>query len=187
MPVNPVMSHLMRRNWPLLGAALVLLVLVALHGLVFVPTERRYARAIAALGGMDAVLDPNAGPVPMPPRVFALVAENALPEADLTRRVASGQLTVAVIEELAALATRAGLKVTLSEPGPVAPQPSRVEATVHLKVRGSYRQIVAFLDLMRDSGRIYDLDRYEILRAGPELQMELWAVRMLLRQPEARR
>lgn len=188
MPVNPFLEAGLRRNWQLLGAALVLFVLLVLHMLVFVPTERRYSRAIRDLGGADAALDPWLGPAPLPPRVHALVAENAMADAELARRTASGQLAVMMLEDLSAMASRAGLKVTLSEPGPITPQPTRVEARVHLRVRGDYRQLVTFIAAMEASGRLYDLERYEVSGPGPgELQMDLWIARLFLKHEESRK
>lgn len=187
MPVNPLLTSVLRRNAQLLGAALVLLMLVVLHFLVFQPTERRYAKALKALGGVDAMLDPDQGPPPIPPRVFALIAENAMPEDEVTRRSASGQLTTMMLEDLSALASRSGLTVTLSEPGVITPLPTRVEARVHLKVRGDYRELVAFLQAMESTDRIYDLERYQISALGRELQIELWAVRVVLKQTPAAR
>ena len=187
MPVNPLLLSALRRNLQLLGAALVLLVLVVLHLSLFQPTQARYARALQALGGADAVLDPDQGPVSMPPRVFALVAENAMPAAELDQRSASGQLTTLMLEDLSGMASRSGLAVTLSEPGVISPFPTRVEARVHLKVRGDYREVIAFLEAMEASGRLYDLERYAISDFGSDLQLEVWVVRMLLKQSGATR
>lgn len=185
MPVNPILASALRRNAQLFGAALVLLVLVVLHLVVFQPTQQRYAKALHALGGVDAVLDPDQGPPPVPPRVFAMIAENAMSEADVTQRSASGQLATMMLEDLSGLASRSGLAVTLSEPGVTTPLPTRVEARVHLKVRGDYRELVLFLEAMERSGRLYDVERYAISDLGPELQMELWVVRVILKQKGA--
>lgn len=188
MPVNPLMTAGLRRNWQLLGAAVVLLILVVLHMLVFLPTERRHLRAVQLLGGVNAVLDPEQGPPPVPPRVFAMIAQNAMSEDDVTRRSASGQLTVMMLEELSALASSSGLTVTLSEPGLITPLPTRVEARVHLRVRGDYRELVAYLQAMESSGQLYDVERYQVAdQGGSALSMDLWVVRLVLKQPGAQR
>lgn len=187
MPVNPMLESGIRRHAPLLGAAVVLLVLVALHLLLFQPTQRRYAKALQAAGGVDAVLDPDQGPPPLPPRVFALIADNAMTADEVTRRTASGQFATMMLEDLSALASRSGLTVTLSEPGALTPLPSRVEARVTLRVRGAYRELVAFLQGMENLGRLYDLERYQITDLGPELQMEMSVVRVVLKQSRAGR
>ena len=188
MPVNPILALMVRRNWQLIGAALVLLILVVLHALLFLPTERRYTKAVQTLGGPEAVLDPEQGPPPVPPRVFAMIAQNAMTEEDVARRTASGQLTVMMLEELSTLASRSGLTVTLSEPGLVTPLPTRIEARVHLKVRGEYREMVAFLHMMESSGQLYDVEKYQISGLGSsELSMDLVVLRLVLKQPGARR
>jgi len=184
MPVNPLFLATLRRNWQLFGAAIVLLILVVLHAVFFVPTERRYARAVKSLGGVDAVLDPSQGPPPVPPRVFAMIAQNAMTEEEMMRRSASGQLTVMMLQELSALASRSGLTVTLSEPGLVAPLATRTEARVHLRIRGNYRQLVSYLRALETSGQLYDLERYQIAEAGgTDLIIDLFLIRIMLKQP----
>jgi hypothetical protein len=188
MPMNPLMAASARRQWPLLGAAGILVVLLLLHVLLFVPTTKRYARAVQAVGGMQAVIDPAQEPAPMPPRVFAMVSENALDENAANERGQSGELGVAMIEDLSGIANRLGLAVTLSEPGPVTPTPKMVEVRVHLRTRGSYYEIVSFLHALEISNRIYGVDRYAITDAGnASLQLEIWVSRLVLKQPEGTR
>ena len=188
MPVSPLLEATMRRNWPMIGAAVILLVLLLLHALLFVPTTKRYARALQSVGGMAAVTNPALEPALMPPRVFALVTGNALAANVANERGSSGQLTVAMIEDLSAIANRIGLTVTLSEPGPVTPTPTMVEVRVHLRARGSYYSLVSYLHALESSGRIYGVDRYGIADVGgASLQMDVWVSRLVLKQPEAAR
>ena len=182
--MNPLMTASMRRQWPMLGAAGILVVLLLLHALLFVPTTKRYARAVQALGGMQAVIDPAQEPAPMPPRVFALVSENALAENVANERGQSGELTVGMVEDLSGIANRLGLAVTLSEPGPVTPTPKLLEVRVHLRMRGNYFEIVSFLHALEASNRIYGVERYAVTDAGnSNLQLEIWISRLVLKQP----
>jgi len=184
--MNPILTASLRRQWRLLGAIAVLAVLVVLHVLWFLPTAERYVRAAKTLGP-SAVLDPvNASPL-LPPRVFSFVSGNSLPQSVASERSTSGQLTVALIEELSALAGQNGLTITMSEPGAVTPTATMIDVRVHLRVRGGYRQMVAFLDAVQEDGHIYGVERYQIQGGdGDPLQLELWLTRLFLKQPAGR-
>jgi hypothetical protein len=181
--MNPMLDASLRRNWKLLGAVTVLAVLVALHVIWFLPTAERYRIALKSLGP-GAATESGAATL-LPPRVFSFVSGNSLPQSLATERTTSGQLTVAVIEELSALAGQNGLTITMSEPGAVTPTASMIDVRVHLRVRGGYRQMVAFLDAVRAQGHVYGVERYQIEGGDADpLQLELWLTRLFLTQPE---
>jgi len=183
MPVNPMLDASVRRYWKLIGAVTILALLVLLHVLWFLPTAARYARVSKVLG-TDAAHDVTEAAPMMPPRVFSLVTGNSLPPGTAADHGGTDQLSTALIEELSALASQNGLTITLSEPGPVTPTASMIDARVHLRVRGGYRQMVAFLDAVQAQGHLYGVERYQIAGGdGDPLQLELWLTRLFLRAP----
>lgn len=181
--MNPILSAALRRHARPLAALAVMLVLAAVHGAFFAPLAARHERVLRAAGGAADALDPGAGTPLLPPRVYAAVQENRIAAAEALALGNSGQLQVATLEELTAFADRAGLRVTLAEPGPVTQLPTAVEVRVKLRARGGYAEVLAFLDLALASGRLYALERYTLQEAGArQLQIELYAVSLRLKE-----
>lgn len=180
--MNPVLAASLRRNWQLVGAVLIVVLLMLLHALWFVPTAARYQRALKTMGGQ--VL---AQPVPdIPPRMFALIRGNALPEREAVERGNSGQLTVTMVGDLTALASASGLATSLTEPGPTTQLERAVQLRAHLRLRGSYRAVARFLDSMSAAGKLDSIERFAITR-GPDntLLFEVWVTRVVLKQKGA--
>lgn len=181
--MNPILAAALRREVRPLAALAVMLALAVVHGALFAPLAARHERVLRAAGGAENALAPGAGS-PLPPRVYAVVQENRIPAAEALALGNSGQLQVATLEELTAFAERAGLRVTLAEPGPVTQLPTAVEVRVRLRARGSYAEVLAFFDLALASGRLYALERYTLQEAGGgQLQIELHAVSLRLKEP----
>ena len=180
--MNPMLDASLRRNWKTLCAIAALLLLVALHVFWFLPTASRYVK-VSKLLGADAGRDAATAAPLMPPRVFSFVTGNTLPPNSVEHGT-SDQISVSLIEELSALASQNGLTITLSEPGPVTPTMTMVDARVHLRVRGGFRQMVAFLDAVQTQGHVYGVERYLIEGGdGDPLQLELWLSRLFLKPP----
>ena len=180
--MNPMLDASLRRNWKLIGAIGALLLLAALHVFWFLPTASRYAKVSKLLGADASRGAASAAPL-MPPRVFSFVTGNTLPSSALEHGT-SDQLSVSLIEELSALASQNGLTITLSEPGPVTPTTTMIDARVHLRVRGGFRQMVEFLDAVQAQGHVYGVERYQIEGGdGDPLQLELWLTRLFLKPP----
>ena len=183
MPMNPILTATLRRNWQVVGAVAIVLVLMLLHAVWFTPTAARYQRAMKTLGGQQGL----AQPVPdIPPRMFALIKSNALPEREAVDRGNSGQLTVTMIGDLTALASASGLTTSQTEPGATTQLDRAVQLRAHLKLRGPYRAVARFLDSMSAAGKLDSIERFTIGRARDgSLLFELWVTRVVLKQKAA--
>ena len=181
--MNPILDASLRRNWQLVGAVLIVAVLMVLHLLWFMPTARRYQRALKAVGGEQMLTRPLPG---IPPRLYALINLNALPEGDAIERGNSGQLTVTMLGDLTSLASTAGLATSLTEPGPTTQLDRAVQLRAHLRLRGSYKAVAQFLDSMSAAGRLDSIERFTVTRAGDGgLLFEVWVTRVVLKQKAA--
>lgn len=181
--MNPILMATLRRHWQLAGGACVFLVLAVLHVLWFLPTAKRYQALLKAANQTD-LMDPAQATPSVPPRLFALLEKNSLPGAQVTERGNSGQLTVAMLEDLTGLAAQAGLDVSLTEPGPVAPVGQAIELRAHLRLHGRYREFTDFVALLRRAGRLDALERFTLNASGDALAIEVWVKRLVLKQPE---
>lgn len=183
MPVNPLLAAALRRHGKPLAMLVATLALGLVHGAWFVPLAQRQERALRALGGVPPSFDPAATRPVLPPRVYALAHGNTLPAAAALDQGSSGRLQVQALEELSSLASRAGLSVTLAEPGPVTQLPAAVEVRVRLRAVGGYAEVLALLDRMVASGHVYAVERQSLADAGAgRLQVELLAVRLMLKK-----
>ena len=119
----------------------------------------------------------------LPPRVFALLTDHALPSADATERAASGALTAGLLEDLNQIAGQRGLAVLATEPGPISQDPQSVRVRAHLKMRGSYPAFVAWLSDIAKGRSLTSLDRFA-LQPGESgtMQIDLWVSRYVLKQ-----
>jgi hypothetical protein len=183
MPViNPLWTAAMRRQWPLVGAVILFLFFTLAHMLAFEPTVARYQRAVSRADKLGIPVDPLEHSQVVPPRVFALLAENAMPAADARREGDSGALGAAMLEEMTRLAGRAGLEVLVTEPGPVIQSANSVHVRAHMRVSGTYSEFVAFLRSLAQNERLYGVDRFTLQagEGGGQL-IDVWVSRYLIK------
>jgi hypothetical protein len=132
---------------------------------------------------MGLALDPSQAPQSLPPRVFALLADNAMPAAEASEHAASGALTASLLDDLNKRVSAHGMEVLVTEPGTVAQMPHSVLVRAHLKIRCRYAQFTSLLDDLSRSGSLISLDRFTLLpnESGTEF-LEVWVSRSVLKQ-----
>ena len=184
--MNPVLAATLRRNWPLVGAAALFAIFMFVHQVFFQPAAARYAAATQTASELGLALDPSQAPVMLPPRVFALVADNALPAAEAQELGNSGVLTARLLEDLTRMISEHGMEVLMTEPGAVTQQSRAVQVRASLKVRGRYSEFVSFLDGLARGRQLIAIDRFTLTSQGQgQEQLDLWVSRYVLKQ-EAR-
>ena len=147
MPViNPLWTAAMRRQWPLVGAAILFLFFTLAHMLAFEPTVARFQRAVARADKLGMPVDPRENPQVVPPRVFALLAENAMPAADAKREGDSGALGAAMLEEMTRLAIALLRQPTITRQLFLAMSPNAQAPQAVLQVEQFVRAEVAALE-----------------------------------------
>jgi hypothetical protein len=181
--MNPILREALRRQWPLIGALGLFLVFVLAHSLIFQPTASRYDAALKRSGEMGLALDPSQMPQTLPPRVFALLADNSMSSAEASQRASSGALTASLLDDLNKLVATRGMEVLVTEPGTVAQMPHSVQVHAHMRIRCRFSQFTSLLDDLSRSGSLISLDRFTLLPndSGTEM-LEVWVSRMILRQ-----
>jgi hypothetical protein len=146
----------------------------------------RYERAVKQATELGLALDPAQTNAMMPPRVFALVADNALLAAEAQELGDSGVLTARLLEDVTRLLGASGMEVLATEPGPVTQQSRSVTVNAHLRVRGRYPQFVALVDALVRSGSLIGIDRFTFMDLAPGIQeIDLWVSRLVLKQERA--
>lgn len=178
-PPNPAPG----REGPLVAMVLLLVAFTLFHFMVFGGAARRYQRALANARSAGLVVGPGSTPRMLPPRVSALVAANSMSAEDAQQRGDSGALASDMLAEATALAARHGMDVVFSEPGQVDQKPSSVEIHAHFRFSGEYVQFLQFLDELARGGRLFALDRFNLVarQQGP-IELELWMSRLVLKQ-----
>lgn len=177
------LSITLRRQWRLLGAIAAFLIFTVIHYGFFRPAASRYRASLASAGGIQAVFNPGGAQPMLPPRVFALISNHSLAAQDALERGGSGALGVVLLEDLGRIASRAGLRVESSEPGPVAQQPLSVQVRAHLKLRGRYAEIVSFFDEIDRDESLMMVDRFLITGLGENSDLlEIWITRAYLKK-----
>jgi len=186
--INPLLMVQIRRHWQVTAALLIFLAFGVVHLLVFQPAAQRYRSAIKRAGDLGLALDTESPPPIMPPRVLALLTDNALPATAAGMERESGALTAALLEDLTQLTTKHGLQVLATEPGITAQETRAVQVHAHLKIRCSYAQFVAFLDDLGRSNRLIAVDRFALAAApAGKADLDVWVTRYILKQVEGRR
>ncbi len=182
MPLSPITETWLRRQWPALVAVAVLALLTLVHQLWFRPAAQRYARALKQATEMGMPLDPAEMPRMMPPRLFAHIADNSLPQARAQQAANSGQLTAEFIGELSERMGRRGLTVTSTEPGVTTTGDRTIQLRAHMRARGRYADFVMVLDDLARDERLYGIERFALLPdpAGG-VSIDLWASRLVLK------
>jgi len=189
MPViGPLAMENLRRNWPVLGAVIVLVAFTAVHMLIFRPLARRYDAAIKSSADIGLAMDPEQLPESMPPRLFALITDNSLPPAVALERAGSGALTAGLVEDLNRMASQHGMVLVQTEPGMVSQQQNSVQVRAHLKIRCHFADFVALLGDIARSGALIAVDRFTLtpLESG-NMMLEVWVSRCVLKQGEGAR
>lgn len=184
--ISPIVSAQLRRHWQVTAAVVVFAVFMVVHLLVFQPAVQRYHSALKRAGDMGLALE-SESPLPlMPPRVLALIVDNALPATAVGMERESGALTAALLEDLTQLTTRHGLQVLATEPGVTAQEDRAIQVRAHLKIRCSFPEFIAFLDDMSRSNRLIAIDRFDLTsESAEENLLDLWVTRYIIKQAEA--
>ena len=185
--MNPVWAASLRRHWTTVGALGLFLAFNLTHLLGFRPSAQRYEAALKKAGDMGLALRPEAAPAVLPPRVFALLTDNALPAGAALNQGNSGALTAELLGDLTRLTSKHGIDALLTEPGPVTQQPQSVQVRAHLKLRCKYPEFVAFLDDLSRGRTLLAVDRFTVtaLPSGGEM-IEVWVSRYILKQEQGR-
>lgn len=178
--MNPMVEAWLRRQWPAFLAVMLLVLLTLVHQLWFKPTARRYARALKEATEMGMPLDPSQMPRIMPPRLFAHIADNSLPEARAQDAANSGQLTAEFIGELSARMNHRGITVTSTEPGPTTNNERSIQLRAHVRARGRYADFVMLLDDLARDTRLYGIERFTLQPEAGGMSIDLWANRLVL-------
>jgi hypothetical protein len=166
MPLNPLIQNTLRRNRPAVVAIVLLLGLVLVNQLWFRPTAQRYARALKLATELGMPLDPNQMPRIMPPRLFAVIADNTLPAAQAQDQANSGSLTAEFLSELTQRMGQRNVTVLSTEPGPTTQDPHSIQLRAHLRARGRYADLVMLLDDFARDRRLFALDRFNLVADG---------------------
>jgi hypothetical protein len=184
--VNPILQATLRRHWQLIGAIAAFAIFMYVHLIFFKPVAARYHAAIQNAGGLETVFESSAAQTALPPRVYALTAQNTLAAQDAQDRGSSGALGVILLEDLGHTAARAGLNVMSSDPGPVTQEPLTTEIRAHLKLRGNYAQVVGFFDELSRGESLNIVERFQIAPSGETVDvLEVWIARLYLKQTKA--
>ena len=171
----------MRRNWPAITAVAIFTVFAAVHQLWFHPVAVRYSRVLKQAIEIGMPLDPNQMPRMMPPRLFARVADNLLPESRAQEAASSGQLTAEFLGELTQRLSHRSLTVVGTEPSPMTTGTHSVQLRVHVRARGRYSDFVMFLDDLAGDERLYSISRFNLSPDGVGgVLIDMWASRLVL-------
>jgi Type II secretion system (T2SS), protein M subtype b len=186
--MNAVLMAQLRRNWPVAGAVVVFLLFLVIHLTSFRPAVARYQKAIKEAGDLGMPLDPNYSPRLIPPRVFALLAENSLPAGIAEQRGASGELTSQLLDDISHIASKHGVEVTATEPGATVHQPKAVQVRAHLRANCSFAQFVGFVDDLSQGNSLVAIDRFSLANGpGSRRMLDLWVTRYILKQTGTRK
>ncbi len=185
--MDPLLSTRLRQHWPIFTAFTVMILFLLVDSFVFHPLADRYHRALRSAGAMNSVLGAGATMPALPPRVFTLLADNSLPAAEADAQGQSGQLAAQLMQELSQAAGRHDLELVVTEPGVLTQQPTGLQVRAHLRLRGRYPSLVAFLDDLARSGRLYRIERlsFQPDEGGRHL-VELFVERLVLKRTGVR-
>ena len=182
MPMNPMLEATLRRNLPVIIAIVVFALFTIVHQLWFEPTAARYARTIKQATDLGMPLDPNNMPRVMPPRLFAIIADNSLPAAQAQDQANSGSLTAEFLGELTQRMGQRNLAVVSTDPAPTTQDVRSIQLRAHVRMRGRYQDVLLFLDDLARDKRLFGVDRFNVV---PEdngmVNVELWASRLVLK------
>jgi len=181
--MNPVLLATLRRHWPLVGAVLVLVAFTLSDQLLLKPAVKRFDNAVKRAADIGMSVDPATSPPILPPRLFALLADNAMTASRAQDEGASGALTAEFLGDLNTRMRRHGIQVIVAEPGAVTQQPGSVQVSAHLRLRCRYPQFVALLDEIARDNRLIAVDRFTLAPQGDgTVGIEVWMTRYILKQ-----
>jgi hypothetical protein len=119
--------------------------------------------------------------------VFALLAENSMPAAEAEAQGQNGQLAAHLMQDLSQVAGRHDLELVVTEPGVLTSQLGSLQVRAHLRLRGRYPSIVAFMDDLSRSGRLYRIERMSIVPGdNGRHDMELHVERLVLKRAKGK-
>ncbi len=180
--MNPLLAATARKQVPALVAIAVFAVFMLVHQFWFQPTATRYARVVKQATDLGMPLDPNQMPRLMPPRVFALIADNSLPASQAQDAASTGALTAEFLSELTQRMGVRNLSVISTEPNPTGQDAHSIQLRAHVRLRGRYTDFVLLLDDLAHDRRLFGVDRFNILPdAGGMVQIDLYASRLVLK------
>jgi hypothetical protein len=184
MPVvNPLWVAAMRRQWPLAGAAGVFLVFLLVNATLFRPAADRYQAALKRAADLGLSLEPTSASAVVPPKVYALLASNALPSAVAKENGDSGALSASLIEAVSRLAANRRMEIQITEPGPTSQQPQATVVRAHLRATSTYATFLGLLEDLAASDKLLAVDRFTLQPAGPsDVAVDLYVSRYILKQ-----
>jgi len=168
---------------PLWLAVLTCIGLLATDFAIYRPARARLQNAIAGAKTLGLSLDPSQQPIVAPNSVQEFVQANSLSEADAGTAIQSGLLTAGLIEEITTLAGECGLTITGTEPGLAAQQSGGVIVRANVRARGTYPELLRYLDLITSGPHLLTVDRFEAkTTSGSELGIEVSVTRHVLKR-----
>ena len=180
--MHPLLETRLRRTAPLIAALVVCLLFLLVHQVAFAPLAQRYNVALEKAGPMGAALDPAKAVPTIPPRVFALLSDNSLPASEVDRRAQSGQLAAELMQDLSRRASAHGLDVLVTEPGVNSPEGPGLVVRAHLRLRGRYGALLAYIDDLARAPRLTRLERFSVTPAESSYDIEMNVARLVLRR-----
>lgn len=186
--ISPLWVPVLRRFWPLLGALTLLVFMLATDRFVFQPMAQKYRKALKEASDVGLAID-DAPPAVLPPRLFALLTDNAMPAAEAQDQGNSGVLTAQLLEDLTGLARSRGVQVISTEPGPVSQLPRAVQVRAHLKLRCTYSSFVGYLSELDQSEKLLAIDRFAMSgdQGTNTGYLDLWVSRYILKRGSTKR
>ncbi len=181
--MNPLLLARLRSNWTLVLAMTLLTGFLLVHWVVFGPTARRYQTAMQQASKAGLTIDPDRPPRLIPPRVLALLSENALSGQRVNDESSSGALTAQLLEDLTRLCSQNGMEVVGTEPGATVRQANAIQVRAHLRIQCTYGQFLSFLDTISRSNKLIAVDRFTLTgESDGRHGLELWITRFVLKQ-----
>jgi hypothetical protein len=172
-----------RSRWQPWVAAVIGVVFVLVHVVVYMPLKARLGAADTRARALGVAFDPESPPETMPPRVAALIAGNTMASEDAVKSGTSGALTSDLLEAIAAAANRAGVNLSATEPGNMPQQDQWVLVKAHVRGTCTFSQFLRMLDALAKGDQLISVDRYTLTQAsGNRLQLELWLSRLVLKR-----
>ena len=168
--MNPVLDARLRRQLPLVVALVTIIVFMAIHSALFGPMLQRYERALKAAGDAGAVLDETGARPMLPPRVHTLLFEHSMAEAEAAQKSGAGLLGAELTQALSDAASRNGLSVLVAEPDAGGETHTTILPRAHLRMRGSYTELVALFDQLARTGSLVSVERLTVTPVADGVQ-----------------
>lgn len=180
--MNRMLVASLRRHRAAAVALVLFAALLVVDQFWFDPTAARYARALKQATELGMPLDPNEVLSIMPPRLFALIADNSLPAAQAQDAANSGSLTAEFLGALTQRMSQRGITVVSTEPGPTTQDAHSIQVRAHVRMHGRYADIVMFLDDLAHDRLLFGVDRFSVMpETGSGVTVEMWASRLVLK------